>query len=803
MTESVRTKAETLLYLAGRGFPVPPLVFFTADEWEKQSDACLAKISGVPSTAVTLAVRSSALIEDGGGASLAGAFHTVPDVPAHSESALREAVAAVLASLPGRDDQIIVQAMVENVSMSGVLMTRTLVDGSPYYVVNYDDVSGRNDTVTGGRGNSKTVFVYRGTESSDFDSRRLLAVIDLARELEHAFDGAPLDMEFAVDKRNTIHLLQARRIAAARNWTESATGSVESALNSRIEHVAGFVEQLMTPRHGLFGRRSILGVMPDWNPAEMIGIHPRPLASGLYRERITRETWRQARACMGYLPLPPTELMVMVAGSPYIDVRASFNSFLPAGVHGETGERLINAFLDHLDANPAFHDKVEFEIVPTVLTPNFESEFKSRYGDALSVAESAEYKVRLTDLTRSAFMGDSLDQALLLIEKLRNIQENMLPLERAEAENLRQFDLALHLTEALEQCRASGTLPFAVIARHAFIAETWLRAAVRTEVLTTERVETLKRSIETVSGKLTRDFNAVLAGTLSREDFLQIYGHLRPGAYDISSPSYRERPDLFSACPRRGDAPQNVPNFTFTAAEKEGLDALFASCGLTFSAASFLHYVRRAVAGREYGKFIFTRHLDHILHLVKIWGRHFDFSPDDLSMLPIEDIVSLGFTPLPTAGRAHFSEQVESRRREYKTGQYFKLAYLIRSPRDVYIVPHHRSRPNFIGRGAVEADVAVLTPADERLDMEGRLVCIENADPGYDWIFTRNIAGLITRYGGANSHMAIRCAEYGLPAAIGCGDKIFEEAVAWKRLYMDCASETIRPAEKALLGEIQ
>ena len=40
--------------------------------------------------------------------------------------------------------------------------------------------------------------------------------------------------------------------------------------------------------------------------------------------------------------------------------------------------------------------------------------------------------------------------------------------------------------------------------------------------------------------------------------------------------------------------------------------------------------------------------------------------------------------------------------------------------------------------------------------------------------FSHNIAGLITQYGGTNSHMAIRCAELGIPAAIGIGDKRYE-----------------------------
>ena len=63
-------------------------------------------------------------------------------------------------------------------------------------------------------------------------------------------------------------------------------------------------------------------------------------------------------------------------------------------------------------------------------------------------------------------------------------------------------------------------------------------------------------------------------------------------------------------------------------------------------------------------------------------------------------------------------------------------------------------------------------PAGSRTDgdVAGRIVLIPSADPGYDWLLARDIAGLITMFGGANSHMAVRAAECSLPAAIGVGD---------------------------------
>jgi phosphoenolpyruvate synthase/pyruvate phosphate dikinase len=96
--------------------------------------------------------------------------------------------------------------------------------------------------------------------------------------------------------------------------------------------------------------------------------------------------------------------------------------------------------------------------------------------------------------------------------------------------------------------------------------------------------------------------------------------------------------------------------------------------------------------------------------------------------------------------------------------------------------------------GSVCAPVIELsanTPAS--VSIKGRIACIENADPGFDWIFTKAPAGLITCFGGANSHMAIRSAELGLPAAIGCGDQIYERVVRSGRVELNCAGRILRP----------
>ena len=67
--------------------------------------------------------------------------------------------------------------------------------------------------------------------------------------------------------------------------------------------------------------------------------------------------------------------------------------------------------------------------------------------------------------------------------------------------------------------------------------------------------------------------------------------------------------------------------------------------------------------------------------------------------------------------------------------------------------------------------------------------------PGFDWIFAQEIGGLVTCYGGAASHMAIRCAEFGVPAAIGCGKKIYGHVSGLARVTLDAKAGRITEAE--------
>jgi phosphohistidine swiveling domain-containing protein len=117
------------------------------------------------------------------------------------------------------------------------------------------------------------------------------------------------------------------------------------------------------------------------------------------------------------------------------------------------------------------------------------------------------------------------------------------------------------------------------------------------------------------------------------------------------------------------------------------------------------------------------------------------------------------------------------------------LPPIIASPDEVFAFHLPPNQPNFITRKSVTARVALVGDPPE--SFAGRILFVPSADPGFDWIFTREISGFVTQYGGANSHMAIRAGELGIPAVIGAGEALFRQWQAARKLCLDCTNQKV------------
>ena len=238
------TKAETLenLRLLLRESKVLDLLYFTVSDFVKEPEIYINRITQTFNQK-TLVIRSSAKTEDGVDNSMAGAFCSCLNVDGGDTKKLRDAIGNVIISLTGDpSDQILVQPMVEDISMSGVVMTRDLDTGAPYYVINYDDETGNTDSVTGGTRINKTLFVFRGCELNKINSPRIRQVIKMTKEIEKLCPNIPLDIEFALNVYGHAYVFQVRYITLSSKWNRD----IENTVSQKLNQISQFLRLRLT-----------------------------------------------------------------------------------------------------------------------------------------------------------------------------------------------------------------------------------------------------------------------------------------------------------------------------------------------------------------------------------------------------------------------------------------------------------------------------------------------------------------------------------------------------------------------------
>ena len=150
--------------------------------------------------------------------------------------------------------------------------------------------------------------------------------------------------------------------------------------------------------------------MPDWNPAEIIGLRPKRLAISLYKELITDETWAYQRDNYGYKNLRSHPLLVSFLGIPFIDTRVSFNSFIPKNLNNKTAKKLVNHYLSELHTNKNHHDKVEFEIIFSCFYFGIEQKLEKLKKRDFSKNELDDIKNSLLSLTNKIIDNEYLQK---------------------------------------------------------------------------------------------------------------------------------------------------------------------------------------------------------------------------------------------------------------------------------------------------------------------------------------------------------------------------------------------------------
>lgn len=771
------TKADTLKSLQGilKNGMVLEQICFTIEEWSNNQNKVIDLIKNRQWLNINLIVRSSAVNEDLQDKSYAGYYCSVPNV--FGEKSIIQAVDKVIKSYDDNNlNQVFIQPMLVNVKMCGVAFSRDPNTGGDYIVINYDE-SGSTSAITAGTTNNMRTYYHYSSHALP-KNKLVRQVILLVNELSSLYNYIPLDIEFAYTEQMGIILLQVRPLIRPSLWGDVATTKLNNVRETHfiLEDIENKFKQLNVKHPYLYGEQTLLGIMPDWNPAEIIGVRPKKLALSLYKEVITDSIWAYQRDNYGYKNLRSFPLLIDLYGLPYIDVRVSFNSFLPSNLNDDLSEKLTNYYIQRLIENPSLHDKVEFNIIFSCYTLDIKQRLNELKNYYFTEEECSLIASSLRDLTNKII---DIDNGLWKkdIKKIEQLDQRRIQIKESDLDDISK---AYWL---LEDCKRYGTLPFAGLARAGFIAVEILKSLVNMNILTDKDYELFMSELESISSLMGKDLLQ-----LEKKDFLIKYGHLRPGTYDILSPRYDEDPDRYFDWNKKDKTPNKVSKFQLSLKQLDSIKECLKTNGIVHDVLSLFEFIKKGIEGREYAKFVFTKNLSDTIVLIKKIGEGYGFSKEDCSYLDIGVIKQLYSSS--SNAKDILEKSIIEGKHLHSISTSITLPPLIVEPKDIWSFYMPSFEPNYITVSYVTGKVVLID--EEKNNFRDGIIFITNADPGYDWIFSHSIAGFVTMYGGINSHMAIRAGELGIPAIIGAGETLFNQ---WKRaqiISMDCGNKKVK-----------
>ena len=754
-------------------YRIPKFIFFSKNEYLKDREKIFLKIN--KNFKKEIIIRSSSLSEDTENFSNAGKFKSFSNIVIN-KNLIFDKIDEVIKEFDNKNDEVIIQHFEKKIDFSGVIFTRDQNTNAPYYTVNYDK-SGRTDLVTSGKFNPsiKTLIIFNKSKKIP---KKFLNLIDITKKIEKIFNNNRLDIEFGIEKKtNKILIFQCRKLFKFKNFK-----NLDKEIEISINNIKKKIIKLKKNNPYLSGKTTLFSNMADWNPAEMIGSKPKNLATSLYSELITNRVWSIQRKNYGYKNVYPNNLMVNFAGSPFIDIRTDFNSFLPKNLNSNIENKVIDNFVRKLQTKPQDHDKVEFNIIPTCYGFDEKTENYSLSKKNLKIFIKEQKKLTFNILKKgSSLLIEEKNKLNVLNNKIKIIKDSKIsPIQK--------------IFYLVNDCKEFGTLPFAGIARCAFITTKIIKTLEKEKIISTSNINKFFNNLDTITKDINYDYKRYLNNRLTKIKFIEKYGHLRPHTYSISSPNYKDGfNEYFPKNTNKIDKKISKNSiFKLKSDEDKKIKKFFKKHGLIYSPKDFFIFAKESLRLREWSKFIFSKSINEIFNNLEILSKQIQVSKNDLEFLSINTILNynsyLDYRRIKNLIKREILEQ----KKALQISEQIKLPDLIINEIDLEYFYLKESEGNYVTDKFVTGKIFHYKSYRDIKKIKDNIVLIENADPGYDFLFSKKITGLITKFGGANSHMAIRCMELQIPAIIGIGEKNFDKLQSINTLHINCEQKNFK-----------
>ena len=104
----------------------------------------------------------------------------------------------------------------------------------------------------------------------------------------------------------------------------------------------------------------------------------------------------------------------------------------------------------------------------------------------------------------------------------------------------------------------------------------------------------------------------------------------------------------------------------------------------------------------------------------------------DISFFSIHEIVSFYEQKFFSGKNTELSKEAKKRQKLREIEKCVTLPLLLFDAENIVIAPFFTNQPNFITSKIVSGEVKFIKETEEDTELEGKIVLIESADPGYD-----------------------------------------------------------------------
>lgn len=771
------TKSENLLFIRDyitKSF-VEDIIVFTVEDYMKDKGEIINSISS-DFKGDKIIVRSSFRNAAKNIYSKTGRYKSVIGIKSDDFNEVDKAVSEIINSYlddsPEEEklrlisnEQILVQRLATDIVMIGNVYTRDLLFNRPYYVINYTDKISIGKKLENTAGNLKWIAK---NVSREFVDERFYKLIEAVKEIEGLYEGTEaLEIEFAIDCMGNIIIFQLRQLYRI-------TDRPGALSDHEFYDTKSFAKCIYLDDYHVLSDMACFGL------AENLGTNPRPLDYSLYRELITGSVWSEALSSLGYYKVDK-DVMQKIGNKPYVSVDLLFEGLTPSTIDSKLRYKLKEYYIDKLNKNKELHSRIDTEIAIGVCAFTLDERFEELREYGFNEQEIFAIRKSLFDITKNMICN----YPSLASEDKKHIEELVQIRREIRSQNPLSENNAMklygYISKLLEAIKEHGTKQFIRHSRCSLVTMVFCNSMVEKGYLSREEVADFLGTIDTRALQFERDFDSYSEGRLSLEDFDKQYGHMRMGAFDIRTESYRAMYKKLSEEEYlEYNSRVNKEAYSF---DREKIQKALYNTGFNIEADVFVRFLQYTIINREDFRFEIIKALCLILEMIARLGDTMGIAREDMSYLEINDLLSYH-------SRETYIQDISLRRAMYYANKYLMLPEVIFGVGDIDVITQMEQDAFYVSDKIVEAEVVDLKD-NEQSDVSGKIVALSSPNSAYNWIFTRKIAGFVTKYGRSDSYMTKRCMELGIPAVIGCGERIYGKLVNMERVRLGCANKKI------------